>query len=275
VAQALGKTDDSKVLLAQAANYRNLWDKSTGFIRPRLADGTWAAPFDPRRTGVSKNWRDFTEANSWQATWAAQHDPQSYIDFLGGRAPFIAKLDELFTMSSDIPGEQVADMTGMVGQYSHGNEPSHHIAYLYDYAGAAYKTQERVRSLLDEQYGNTPDDGVAGNEDCGQMSAWYVISALGFYAVDPVSANYVFGTPLFERATVDMGHGHHLIVEAKRSSPKDQYIQSVMLNGKSYDKVWFRHSDVALGGTIVFQMGSQPNKAFGASESAVPPSMSK
>ena len=275
VARALGKTDDYKLFLAQAANYRNLWDKTTGFIRPRLADGSWASPFDPRRTGVSKDWPDFTEANSWQATWAAQHDPQGYINFLGGRAAFIKKLDELFTMSSEVPGEQVADMTGMVGQYSHGNEPSHHIAYLYDYAGAAYKTQERVRDLLDRQYGNTPGDGVAGNEDCGQMSAWYVISALGFYAVDPASGNYVFGTPLFERATVDMGQGHRLLVEAKRKSPGDKYIQSVTFNSKPYEKVWFRHADVAPGAHIVFQMGSDPNKEFGAKESAAPPSMSR
>ncbi len=275
VAKSLGKMDDYKMLLAQAANYRNLWDQSTGFIRPRLADGDFAAPFDPKRTGVSKNWRDFTEANSWQATWGAQHDPEGYITLLGGRQAFVSKLDDLFSQSPDIEGEVPADMTGLVGMYAHGNEPSHHIAYLYAYAGAPYKTEERVRDLLDHQYGNTPDDGVAGNEDCGQMSAWYVISALGFYAVDPASGNYVFGTPLFDRATVDMGHNHKLVVQAIRKSTEDKYVRSVTLNGKPYDKAWFPHSAVARGGAIVFQMTSQPDESFASSEGAAPPSMSK
>jgi predicted alpha-1,2-mannosidase len=275
VARALGETADYQTLLAQAANYRNLWDKSTGFIRPRLANGEFAGPFDPKRTGVSKNWRDFTEANSWQATWGAQHDPQGYITLLGGRQAFIAKLDDLFSQSPEIEGEVPVDMTGFVGMYAHGNEPSHHIAYLYSYAGAPYKTQERVRDLLDHQYGNTPDDGVAGNEDCGQMSAWYVISALGFYAVDPAGGNYVFGTPLFERATIDMGPGRKLVVRAVRKSPGDEYVQSVTLNGKPYNKAWFPHSAIARGGEIVFRMGSRPNPEFASAADAAPPSMSK
>ena len=275
IALALGKEDEAKVLLAQAQNYRNLWDASTGFMRPKLADGAFASPFDPRKTGVSKNWRDFTEANSWQATWQAQHDPQGYINLLGGREAFVKKLDALFSESSEIPGEHPVDMTGLVGQYAHGNEPSHHIAYLYDYAGAAWKTQSRVRDLMEHQYGNHPDDGVAGNEDCGQMSAWYVISALGFYAVDPVSGNFVFGTPLVDSAAVDLGSGKQLVVRVRRSKPADAYIQSVKLNGKSYDKVWFKYADVVNGGTLDFTLGGKPNPKFGESKQAVPPSMSK
>lgn len=275
IAKALGKMGDYEKLLEQAANYRNLWDASTGFIRPKLADGEWAGPFDPKTTGVSKKWRDFTEANSWQATWGAQQDPQGYINLLGGRKQFVAKLDELFEQKTETVGEKVADMTGLVGQYAHGNEPSHHIAYLYAYAGAPYKTQERVRYLLDHLYGNTPEDGVSGNEDCGQMSAWFVISSLGFYAVDPAGGNYVFGTPLFDRAVVEMGGGHKLEVVAQRKAATDQYVQSVTLNGQAYGKAWFPYSAIANGGKIVFQMGAKPNVQFAADPEAAPPSMSK
>jgi predicted alpha-1,2-mannosidase len=239
-----------------------------------LSDGTFAGPFDPKTVGVSKKWRDFTEANSWQATWQAQHDPAGYIELLGGREKFIAKLDALFTESQQMVGEVVVDMTGLIGMYAHGNEPSHHVAYLYAYAGAPYKTQQRVREILDTQYAAAPD-GLSGNEDCGQMSAWYVISALGFYAVDPVSANYVFGTPLFEKATIDVGGAKPLIIEAKRKSEKDIYIQSVTLNGKPYTKSWFRHADVAQGGTIALTMGPEPNRKFGAGAGDVPPSLTK
>jgi predicted alpha-1,2-mannosidase len=272
VAKALGKTADYKFFLERSRNYRNLWDKETGFVRPRLESGAWAAPFDPKLTGTSPKWRDFTEANSWQASWQAQHDPQGYVELLGSRAALIAKLDQLFTESTKIEGEVPVDMTGLVGMYAHGNEPSHHVAYLYDYAGAPYKTQERVRQILDELYAAAPD-GLSGNEDCGQMSAWYVISALGFYAVDPASGNYVFGTPLFDKAVVELNGGHKLTITAKRQAASDKYIQSVTLNGKPYTKVWFPHSAVAQGGSIVFTMGSQPNRAFGAAESAVPPSL--
>ena len=206
VAHLLGKTDDYQTLLAESKNYRNLFDKSVGFIRPKFENGEWAPGFDPTMTGTTKKWRDFTESNSWQGTWAAQHEPEEYIPLLGSKEAFVKKLDELFTLKVEIKGEVPADMTGLVGMYAHGNEPSHHVAYLYDYAGAPWKTQERVRDLLDHQYDNQPD-GLSGNEDCGQMSAWYVISALGFYAVNPASGNYVFGSPIFDKATVRCGTG--------------------------------------------------------------------
>jgi predicted alpha-1,2-mannosidase len=274
LAEALGRQEEAAFFRKRSLNYRNLWDPATGFVRPRLSDGTFAGPFDPKTVGVSKKWRDFTEANSWQATWQAQHDPAGYIELLGGREKFIAKLDALFTESQQMVGEVVVDMTGLIGMYAHGNEPSHHVAYLYAYAGAPYKTQQRVREILDTQYAAAPD-GLSGNEDCGQMSAWYVISALGFYAVDPVSANYVFGTPLFEKATIDVGGAKPLIIEAKRKSEKDIYIQSVTLNGKPYTKSWFRHADVAQGGTIALTMGPEPNRKFGAGAGDVPPSLTK
>lgn len=219
VAHALGKMDDYQLLLAQSRNYRNLFDKKTGFIRPRLENGESAEPFDPTATGTTPKWRDFTESNSWQGTWAAQHEPEAYADLLGSPQALVQKLDDLFNQHVEIKGEVPADMTGLVGMYAHGNEPSHHVAYLYDYAGAPYKTQDRVRDLLDHQYDNQPD-GLSGNEDCGQMSAWYVISALGFYAVNPASGNYVFGTPLFDKATIDLGQNRRLVVEAKRRSPR-------------------------------------------------------
>ena len=253
VAKLLGKTDDYNTLIAQSKNYRNLWDKSVGFIRPKLENGEFAPGFDPTATGTTKRWRDFTESNSWQGTWAAQHDPAGYIELLGSADAYVKKLDDLFTVKPEIKGEVPADMTGLVGMYAHGNEPSHHVAYLYNYAGAPAKTQERVRDLLDHQYDNQPD-GLSGNEDCGQMSAWYVISALGFYAVNPASGNYDFGTPLFDKATVDVGNGHKLVIEAKRTSPSQKLVQSITMNGKPYDKLTFPHSAVAQGATIVFKM---------------------
>jgi predicted alpha-1,2-mannosidase len=272
VAQAVGAADDAKLLLERSRNYRNLFDAKVGFIRPRLENGDWAEPFDPTEMGYSKKWRDYTESNPWETTFSVQHDPKGYMQLFGGRQAFIEKLDALFSVSSQLPPDAPPDIAGMVGQYAHGNEPCHHMAYLYSYAGAPWKTQERIRNLLEMEYDNQPD-GLAGNEDCGQMSAWYVISALGFYAVDPVSGNYVFGTPLFDRAEVDMGDGKRLIVEAKRRSPTDQYIQSVTFNGKPHERVWYRHADIANGATIVFTMGSEPNKQFGAEESAAPPSL--
>jgi predicted alpha-1,2-mannosidase len=221
--------------------------------------------------GHSKRWRDYTESDPWQTIFTVQHDPAGLIDLFGGTRAFVEKLDGLFAASSELPPDAPWDIAGMVGQYAHGNEPCHHMAYLYCYAGVAHKTQARVRQLLDLEYDDQPD-GLAGNEDCGQMSAWYVISALGFYAVDPASGNYVFGTPLFDRAEVDLGTGKKLVVEARRHSPGDQYVQSVTFNGRPYPKVWFRHADIANGATIVFTMGAKPNEAFGAGAAAVPPS---
>jgi len=222
--------------------------------------------------GYSKKWRDYTESDPWETTFTVQHDPAGLIKVFGGREAFIEKLDALFTTSSQLPPDAPPDIAGMVGQYAHGNEPCHHMAYLYCYAGAAHKTQDRVRKLLEMEYDDQPD-GLAGNEDCGQMSAWYVISSLGFYAVDPVSGNYVFGTPLFDRAEMELGSGKKLVVEAKRNSPSDQYIQSVIFNGKPYHKLWFRHADIVNGANIVFTMGSQPNEQFGSGDDAVPPSV--
>jgi len=222
--------------------------------------------------GYSKKWRDYTESDPWQTTFFIQHDPAGYISLFGGNQAFVEKLDNLFTANSQLPPDAPPDIAGMVGQYAHGNEPCHHMAYLYSYAGVPHKTQERVRSLLDMEYDDQPD-GLAGNEDCGQMSAWYVMSSLGFYAVDPVSGNYVFGTPLVDHAETEVGKGKLLRVTVKRSSATDAFIQSVKLNGAQHFKLWFRHADIANGGEIEFTMGPKPSTEFGKGDAAIPPSL--
>ncbi|NYF80712.1 GH92 family glycosyl hydrolase [Granulicella arctica] len=271
LAKAAGEMADYKLLLKRSRNYKNVFDKQSTFVRPRLSTGGWAEPFDPKGMGHSKKWRDYTESNSWQATFLNQHDVYEYMDLFGGQSQFLAKLDHLFNQSSELPADAPPDIAGMVGQYAHGNEPGHHVAYLYAYAGAHHKTQSRVRMLCNTMYTALPD-GLAGNEDCGQMSAWYVLSSLGFYAVDPVSGNYVFGSPLFDFATVDLGNGHKLMLEAINNSADNIYIQSVTFNGKPYTKSWFRHADIIDGGKFIFHMGSKPNEHFGAKPADRPPS---
>lgn len=271
LALAAGESGDHKLLLERSRNYKNVFDASTKFMRGKLANGQWADPFDPRGMGHSKKWRDYTESNSWQATFLNQHDVHEYMKLFGGEEGFVRKLDELFNQSSELPADAPPDIAGMIGQYAHGNEPSHHVAYLYSYAGVHHKTQSRVRFLLDTMYHADPD-GVAGNEDCGQMSAWYIISALGFYAVDPVSGNYVFGSPLFDRATIQLRGGKQLTIETVNNGPDKPYIQSVTWNSQPYTKSWFRHADILEGGSFVFHMGARPNPEFGAAMADRPPS---
>lgn len=263
LAEAAGATGDARALRERSRNYRNLFDREIGFMRARSTDGRWIQPFDPRAMGHSARWRDFTECNSWQATFLNQHDIPGYMEMFGGPAAFERKLDELFTTSSELPADAPPDIAGLVGQYAHGNEPSHHIAYLYAYCGAHHKTQSRVRMLLKTMHRAEPD-GVAGNEDCGQMSAWYLMSALGLYAVDPVSARYVFGSPLFDRAQLQMASGRELIIEARNNAPDHPYIQSVSWNGRPHSKSWISHTELAKGGRLVFELGPKPNPAFGS-----------
>jgi predicted alpha-1,2-mannosidase len=272
VAKKLGRSDDVAIQLKRSQNYQHLFDKQTLFVRAKLADGEWATPFDPKEMGHSKRWRDYTESNAWQTTFGVQHDIKGLIDQFGGREVFLKKLDSLFDQSSQLPADAPPDIAGLIGQYAHGNEPYHHIAYMYVYAGAPYKTQERIRFILDTLYHNDPD-GLAGNEDCGQMSAWYVMSSLGLYAVDPVSGTYVLGTPLFESAKVDLNGGKILTIEAKRTSPSQRYVQSVALNGKQLDRLWVHHSDLVNGATLTFTMGDQPNHRLGIDQKAAPPSL--
>jgi predicted alpha-1,2-mannosidase len=272
VAEKLGRHDDAAMLRSRSANYRHYFNSASGFMEPKLENGEWARPFDPIEMGHSTQWRDYTESNAWQTTFGTMHDPAGLIALFGGREPFLAKLDALFTVPSTLPPDAPPDIAGMVGQYAHGNEPSHHIAYLYVYAGAPWKTQARVRSLLDTMYRDQPD-GMEGNEDVGQMSAWFILSALGFYAVDPVSGNYVLGSPVIQRAVLNLHGGGRLEIEAKRSDPAHAYVQSFTLNGKPQQQAWFHHADIAQGGHIVFELGPNPNTSFASDPQLAPPSL--
>ena len=256
IAKAAGEDADAAMLMKRSCSFVNLYDKESGFIRPKFTDGQWAAPFNPKSIKITK-WRDYTEANAWQTTFCVQHDPALLIETMGGNKLFVEKLDQLFNQSSEMPPDMPPDVTGMVGQYAHGNEPSHHIAYLYNYAGAPHKTQARIRSLLETMYHNKPD-GMAGNEDCGQMSAWFVISSLGLYAVDPVSARYDFGTPLFDRAEIKVSENRTLTIEANRQSAKSIYVRSVEWNGTPVKGLTVEHAQLVKGGTLIFHLVDEP-----------------
>jgi len=273
VARALGRKDDEQAFVRRAASWKNLFDPQTGFARPRLADGTFPGPFDPARNAVSTKWHDYVEGNAWQYSWAAQHDPEGYVRLLGGPEKLVAKLDAMFATPLDAKAAGLpVDVTGLIGQYAHGNEPSHHVAYLYTHAGAPWKTQERVRGILDTMYGDTPE-GLSGNEDCGQMSAWYVLSALGLYPVDPASANYVLTSPLFDRAVVDLGGGRRFAVSVERSSPADAYIQSATLGERPLTRAWITHDEVMAAGELRLVLGAKPNPAWAAGAGDRPPSV--
>lgn len=272
LATAVGACDDAAALRTRSRNYVNVFDPYTQFMRGRLDNGQWVTPFWPYSMGHDQSkWRDFTESNSWQATFLNQHDLYQYMTLFGGEQAFEVKLDGLFNASSEMKDGTLDDISGMVGQYAHGNEPSHHVAYLYAYTGAHHKTQARVRMLCDGQYRAAPD-GLAGNEDCGQMSAWYLMSAMGFYAVDPVSTLYVFGSPRFDRVSIEVGGGRQFVVEAIGNGPEAPYIQSVTLNGAPYAKTYIRHTDIMAGGHLRFVMGAKPNLDYGRAPAHRPPS---
>jgi predicted alpha-1,2-mannosidase len=272
VADRVGADSDATIQRTRSKNYRHLFDPKTQFIRAKMTDGKWAQPFDPIDMGHTDAYHDYTESNAWQTTFGIMHDVKGYIEMWGGREPFVTKLDELFTIPSTLPKNAPPDIAGLVGQYAHGNEPSHHIAFLYVYAGQPWKTQSRVNSLLLTMYHNDPN-GLAGNEDCGQMSAWYVMSALGLYAVDPVSGNYVLTSPLFDKAAITVIGGNKLIVETKRPSSDAIYIKAVTINGKKSDKLWVAHSEIAHGGHIVFELSAEPHKHLGTAPELAPPSL--
>jgi predicted alpha-1,2-mannosidase len=271
LAKHLGATDDYRALVKRSGQYRHVFDTQSQFVQPKLSDGHWATPFDPRGMGHGAAWHDFTESNAWQATFLNQHDAQGYMHLFGGPDAFARKLDGLFSASPELPPDAPPDIAGLSGQYAHGNEPSHHVAYLYAYAGQHHKTQSRVRMLLSSMYSDSPD-GLAGNEDCGQMSAWYVLSALGFYPVDPVSGVYVIGSPLFDRAELDVGSGRTLLIEAHQNAPDHPYIQSVWWNGEAWPNTWLKHADLAAGGHLVFVMGPAPAPGYGREQAHRPPS---
>jgi predicted alpha-1,2-mannosidase len=263
VARLLGRVDDNRRYLQRAQFYKNVFDRDSGFMRPR-SNGGWLSPFDPREVNFS-----FTEANSWQYSFFVPHDVTGLISLMGGRQRFVEKLDGLFTADSRTTGREQADITGLIGQYAHGNEPSHHIAYLYNYAGVPWQTQYRVRQILASLYKPEPD-GLSGNEDCGQMSAWYVLSAAGFYSVTPGSRVYAIGSPLFPEVRFNLENGKTFVIKAGNVSDRNFYIQSARLNGKSYSKSFITHKDIMAGGELVFEMGPSPNKAWGSRAADIP-----
>ena len=274
LAKVLGKTDDYKMFMNRALYYKNLFDPSTGFERPKKSDGSWVTPFDPRFIGHSRE-RYYTEANAWQYTWFVPQDIQGLIDLEGGAKKFNEKLDTLFSMSSVIPGPKVSDVTGMIGQYAHGNEPCHHIAYLYDYSGAPWKTQEMTDKIMKKLYTVGPA-GLCGNDDMGQISAWYVMSSMGFYSVCPGQGTYEIGRPMFEKVTLSLDKPYYagkFEIRAIDVSRQNKYIQSATLNKKPLNKPWFSYSAIKNGGTLTFRMGPEPNKNWGSSPQAVPPSL--
>ncbi len=256
MAKNLGKDKDNLIYQQRAQFYRNLYDPSTGFMRPKNSDRSWVEPFDPAAGS-----EHFVEGNSYQYSLFAPHDVSGLIELMGGDEKFELWLDQLFTMKSEHDAT-VKDASGLIGQYAHGNEPSHHMAYLYNYVGAAPKTQRIVRQILDTMYDDKPD-GLKGNEDCGQMSAWYILSSMGFYPVNPGDAKYIIGTPLFDKAVIHLENGKEFIIQAKKISEKNIYIKSVTLNGKPYTKSWFSHDVITNGGKFVFEMGASPNKNWG------------
>ena len=263
VARRLGREDDYQRYLRRAQWHKHLFDPSTGFMRARVG-GFWASPFDP--TEVNNH---YTEANAWQYSFFVPQDVDGLMGLMGGPDAFARRLDALFSARSETTGREQADITGLIGQYAHGNEPSHHMAYLYAYAGQPWKTQAMARRILETMYGSGPD-GLSGNEDCGQMSAWYVMSALGLYPVTPGSTRYVIGSPLFERATVNLENGRRFVITARGASREAKYIRRATLNGAAYDRSFIEHDAVADGGELTFDMATGPNVAWGSSPSSRP-----
>lgn len=252
MAKSLGKEEDYKTYTERAQFYKNVFDPTSQFMRGRFRN-TWFAPFDPYEVNFN-----YTEANSWQYSFYVPQDVTGFINLLGGKDKLEGQLDKLFTAKKETSGRNQADITGLIGQYAHGNEPSHHMAYLYNFVNKPHKTQERVRQILTELYTNTPD-GISGNEDCGQMSAWYILSSLGFYSVTPASNEYIIGSPLFPRATINLENGKTFTFIANNISDKNKYIKSVKLNGRKYPYSYIKHKDIINGGSIQFEMTDKPS----------------
>ena len=254
VAQMLGKSDDYEYFLKRSKQYQNLFDPATRFLRGKGTDGTFHEPFDP--FGSSHQNDDYTEGTAWQYTWLVPHDVDGLVDLMGGKHPFLQKLDSLFVVEGDMGEDASPDISGLIGQYAHGNEPSHHVVYMYAMVGEPGKTAEKVRQVLKEMYFDQPD-GLSGNEDVGQMSAWYILSSIGFYQAEPAGGRYYFGSPLFDEVVIKLPAGS-FTVRAVDNSAENIYIQSVTLNGEPYSLSYIDYQDIMRGGVLEFQMGSTP-----------------
>ncbi|QKG56554.1 glycoside hydrolase family 92 protein [Hymenobacter sp. BRD128] len=260
VAKKLGEQADYQEYSKRAKYYQQYFDPHTRFMRGLTADGKFQLPFDAFQSIHRQN--PYTEGNAWQYTFLVPHDAPGLIKLFGSDAAFVQKLDSLFIVKGSLGASASPDISGLIGMYAHGNEPSHATTYLYAYAGQQWKTAEKVRQVLREMYKDQPD-GISGNEDCGQMSAWYILSALGFYPVSPSSGAYVLGSPLVNKATIRLPQGKTFVVSAVNNSPQNIYIQSAMLNGQPYANSYLLHRDIVAGGTLQLTMGPQPNRAFG------------
>ncbi len=275
LALALGEQKDVNYFGRLANNYRNMFNPEIGFMAPKDADGKWVIHFDPKLGGGQGGRDYFTEVNSWLYTFAVQHDVAGLVQLMGGRDAFNSKLDRLFVEQYGTSKfrflDQFPDATGLVGQYAQGNEPSFHIPYLYDFSGQPWKTQRRVRQLMEVWYGDGPL-GVPGDDDGGETSSWYVLSALGFYPVCPGTPVYEIGSPIFAKSIIRLGNGKLFTILANHVSSRNKYIQSARLNGKPLTGAWFLHSAIANGGTLLLEMGDRPNTEWGSAPEDAPPS---
>ena len=252
-AKALGKSEDYNTFLKRSENWRNVYDAKSNFMRPKLTDGTFVTNFVPKEYSAY-----FCESNAWQYFWSVQHNIEGLTSIIGGNEKLSEKLDTMFSLNPLSEDKLPIFSTGMIGQYAHGNEPSHHVAYLYNYIGKPWKTQKLIREILETQYKNEPN-GHCGNEDCGQMSSWYVFNALGFYPVNPAQGVYAFGSPIVDTALIHLENGKTFNVKALNNNSKNIYIQSVTLNGKAINRNYITHKEIMNGGVLVFTMGKSPN----------------
>lgn len=260
VAKKMEKTEDYEYFLKRSKTYQYYFDKETGFVRGLSADGEFRPDFNPFISVHRAS--DYVEGNAWQYTWLVPHDIAGLVNCFGSEEAFISNLDTLFLAEGDLGKDASADMTGLIGQYVHGNEPSHHILYMYPYLGQPWKTAEKVREVLTNFYTDKPE-GIIGNEDCGQMSAWYLLSALGFYQVEPAGGKYIFGSPILDKATITLADGKTLEILTENNSAENIYIQSVELNGNDYPYSYIEHADLVKGGSLKFVMGKTPSESFG------------
>jgi predicted alpha-1,2-mannosidase len=258
VAQKLGKTEDAAYFSKRAESFKAYFDKETGFMRGKLSNGQWTTPFDP--VFSKHEGSDYTEGNAWQYLWLVPQNVPALIDLLGGKEPFADKLENLFIVAEGVKGAEASpDISGLIGSYAHGNEPGHHTTFLFNYAGRAWRTQELNRQIQTTMYTPKPD-GLCGNEDCGQMSAWYVFSAMGFYPVNPSELKYQFGSPIVQEAKLEVAPGKYFTMKAPLASVANKYIQEVKLNGKALDRTFITHQEIMDGGILEFTMSAEPNK---------------